>query len=258
MKLLPLLLIALFISNTIYSQDILIKKSGEEIKTKVIEITNDVIKYKEFDFLDGPLRNMAISDVFMIIYANGKREHFSEIKPVPTSEVVSEIPSKYTIDDQTNNTKGNFQKWILKNNPKQAYFSLATGYGNSYGGLGLRLQYVTGGKVRLGFHGGAGYFPNWYEDTFLYSGGIKFFFWHQLYINAQFGGFGVGAEQYYSSYWDYYEEDWGMLLGPSLLIGYDWFFSKNFGLNVGSGLSYDINRDTGIWFAMDGSLVFRF
>lgn len=67
-----------FISIILFSQDIIIKKNGDEIKSKIIEITTETIKYKEFDFQEGPIRNITISEVFMIIYENGKREVFAK------------------------------------------------------------------------------------------------------------------------------------------------------------------------------------
>lgn len=67
-------------SNFVFAQDIIIKQNGDEIKSKVIEITTTAIKYKEFEFMEGPLRNINITDVFMIIYQNGKREKFNAEK----------------------------------------------------------------------------------------------------------------------------------------------------------------------------------
>lgn len=56
--------------------DVIYKNDGSEIKSKVIEITDKTIKYKKSDQLDGPLRNILIKDVFLIIYKNGTREVF--------------------------------------------------------------------------------------------------------------------------------------------------------------------------------------
>ena len=57
-----------------FSQDIIYKIDGTEIRSKVLEITTDVIKYKIFDHLSSPARNISISEVFMIIYEDGTRE----------------------------------------------------------------------------------------------------------------------------------------------------------------------------------------
>jgi len=59
--------------------DIILLKSGNEIKAKVFEITDQLIKYKDFDFLSGPTRNLNISEVFMITYENGKKEVFNKL-----------------------------------------------------------------------------------------------------------------------------------------------------------------------------------
>jgi len=58
--------------------DIILLKSGDEIKAKVLEVTDQQIKYKEFDFQSGPTRNLNISEVFMITYENGRKEVFNK------------------------------------------------------------------------------------------------------------------------------------------------------------------------------------
>ena len=63
-----------------------VRKTG-----KVLEITDQQIKYKEFDFQDGPTRNMNISEIFMITYENGKREVFN--KPNETNDPSSKRQS---------------------------------------------------------------------------------------------------------------------------------------------------------------------
>ena len=57
--------------------DVITFKNGDEIKAKVIEITQSEIKYKRFDYLDGPGRVALKTDVFAINYSNGTRELFN-------------------------------------------------------------------------------------------------------------------------------------------------------------------------------------
>ncbi|MCC3158447.1 hypothetical protein LJ737_14450, partial [Hymenobacter sp. 15J16-1T3B] len=59
------------------AQDVIIKNDKSEISAKVIEITEDHIKYRLFDFLEGPLYNVRKTDVWMIIYEKGRREKFN-------------------------------------------------------------------------------------------------------------------------------------------------------------------------------------
>lgn len=58
------------------AQDIIVLKNTEEIKTKVIEIDTDKVKYKLWENLEGPIYNILKSDIFMIKYENGKKETF--------------------------------------------------------------------------------------------------------------------------------------------------------------------------------------
>ena len=67
------------------AQDIILKKDGSEIKAKVLEITDQQIKYKDFDFQSGPIRNLNISEVFLITYENGQREVFNKVNETNAS-----------------------------------------------------------------------------------------------------------------------------------------------------------------------------
>ncbi len=64
------------------AQDIVLKKNGEEINAKVIEISPTEIKYKLTENLDGPLYTILKSDVFMIKYSNGTKDVFNTESPV--------------------------------------------------------------------------------------------------------------------------------------------------------------------------------
>ncbi|MBY0427461.1 MAG: hypothetical protein K2Q22_17630 [Cytophagales bacterium] len=66
-----------------YCQDIIIKKNGDEIKTRVEEISTNEIKYKKFDNLDGPSYSIAKSEVFIIKYSNGTKEVISNNNSTP-------------------------------------------------------------------------------------------------------------------------------------------------------------------------------
>jgi hypothetical protein len=67
-----------------YGQDVLIKRTGDEVQTKVLEITPTEIKYKRFDNLEGPTISILKADVFMIKYENGSRETFVDAgRPAP-------------------------------------------------------------------------------------------------------------------------------------------------------------------------------
>jgi len=83
----------MLLSFNAIAQDIILKQDGSEIKAKVLEITDQQIKYKNFDFQNGPTRNINILEVFMITYENGQKEVFNRKTSTPTTpekEVLSE------------------------------------------------------------------------------------------------------------------------------------------------------------------------
>ena len=70
------MLFGMFMS--IHAQDVIIKKNGEELKTKVMEVSSDEIKYKMWDYQDGPLYTISTSEIFMIKYQNGNKDVMSD------------------------------------------------------------------------------------------------------------------------------------------------------------------------------------
>ena len=90
------------LSYSSMAQDVILKKDGSEIQAKVLEITEFAIQYKNFDFQNGPIRNINISEVFMITYEDGKKEVFNKQTSMPATsekEVTKEspfIPTKST------------------------------------------------------------------------------------------------------------------------------------------------------------------
>ena len=77
-KMLLILVVLISFGIAANAQDVILKKDGSEIEAQVIEITDQQIKYKDFDFQNGPTRNVNISEVFMITYENGQKEVFNK------------------------------------------------------------------------------------------------------------------------------------------------------------------------------------
>lgn len=62
-------------------QDNIILKNGDEIQAKVLEVAPDVVKYKKWDNQEGPVYTSAKAEIFMIKYANGSKDVFTEAEP---------------------------------------------------------------------------------------------------------------------------------------------------------------------------------
>ena len=70
------LAVLIFMSNICFSQDVITKKTGEDIQAKVIEVGNTEIKFRKSQ--DGPVYFLAKSEILMIRYSDGTKDLFDE------------------------------------------------------------------------------------------------------------------------------------------------------------------------------------
>lgn len=82
MKKLFLLLSLITLSAS--AQDIIVKRDGTPILTKVLEVNSDNVKYKKHGKASGPTYTIAISDILSLTYANGDKEDFGNAATAPT------------------------------------------------------------------------------------------------------------------------------------------------------------------------------
>jgi hypothetical protein len=68
------ILCVLFIGGNLISQDQLFKKDNTKLEVKILEINPTEIKYKLFNYEDGPTITVLKSEVALIIYKNGMHE----------------------------------------------------------------------------------------------------------------------------------------------------------------------------------------
>ena len=97
MKTIIMLSIAIMFTSLISAQDVITKRDGTELKTKVVEIGINEIKYKNFENLDGPNYVCLKSDVFMIKFENGSKEVFGNTGPAQTDIINSSEDSFATL-----------------------------------------------------------------------------------------------------------------------------------------------------------------
>ncbi|MBF8963766.1 hypothetical protein I0P70_10940 [Pontibacter sp. FD36] len=90
MKNLLFTIIACLLYFTGQAQDILIKRNGDELEVKVLEIDLEAVKYKRFDNLEGPIISIAKADVFMIKYENGTKVTMNEMRPTVQQPVYAQ------------------------------------------------------------------------------------------------------------------------------------------------------------------------
>ena len=86
----PLLLSLVFVAHTICAQDVIVKKDGSTILSKVLEVNTDNIKYKRFSNQKGPTYTVNIADIMAINYDSGDKDVFIDaVKPAPSEKVAS-------------------------------------------------------------------------------------------------------------------------------------------------------------------------
>lgn len=264
MKLILIVLFLGLLSNILTAQDLIIKRNGDQINSKIVEISSKTIKYKEYDFLEGPDRIIELKEVSKIKYENGRIEVINEIKESPAPVVHRESPTPQ---------EKPVVPLVKKNSYDGNYFMLAVGVGPSYGGSGIRGQFRFGGTTGFGIHAGIGYNQDaepWYSGPFgigydglRASAGIKFFPYKGIYINTQVGFLGhyryySGSDSYYgSNYYNWVDE--GLKIAPSVLSGVDmeWGDKVGFGFNIGIGVTF-IPRYENFYLVADVGFVVRF
>jgi len=89
-------------NNVSFSQDLINKTDGVEIKVKVIEIDDTNIKYKKFDNQSGPVYSISKKEVDRIKYENGSIDNFSvdAEEPSTTTTKASTGATKFDINDE--------------------------------------------------------------------------------------------------------------------------------------------------------------
>ena len=95
-----------FIGVNASAQDVIVKRNGEELQCKILEVSKNEVKYKRWTNQDGPSFAEKKSDIFMIKYENGEKEVVAYESPalaVPsvTPSLSTSVPSKMTLADPT-------------------------------------------------------------------------------------------------------------------------------------------------------------
>ena len=86
-----LLLLVSFVSLSVSAQDVIVKKDGSTILSKVLEVNQGEIKYKKYSNLEGPTYAIDKSEIITINYENGEKDTFDNTTlSVSTSSSLSQ------------------------------------------------------------------------------------------------------------------------------------------------------------------------
>lgn len=250
------LLFILFLSGTYncLAQDIIVKNDRSEIKVKVVEILEDVIKYRNWEHQDGPLYNLSKGEIFMILYANGQREI---IKQPPASFPNSDTAGSATGIKPDAMQDGRFSKPVVQTGSSRRdiivyYQKRKISYTPTRLNVGFQTPLAIGTDtefriIKNTLNLGVTYNYMFPKDDYILQSNFAFVY-ASLYapLNRMMGkyekqdkGLFLFGHAGYSAtsveFMDYRGETYTELVhGFTWRIGADLYLSKNFGITVSS------------------------
>ena len=90
-------------SPPLTKQDIISLKNGNDIQAIVLEVGETEVAYKKIDNTNGPTHTLKKSEIFMIWYANGSNDVFSEV----ATPALAETKQQTNVNQQINSYNSN-------------------------------------------------------------------------------------------------------------------------------------------------------
>lgn len=142
-----LILLFLLCSIGVSAQDVIVKKDGTTILSKVLEVGQSVIKYKKHENPDGPTYTISKSELQAINYQNGAKDTFSE----PVREENRYLPNNQNDGTQQYNDNALLMIDANKHSKKHIYWNIKAGLSfDTYNGSSEDLSFTPGYDVSFG------------------------------------------------------------------------------------------------------------
>lgn len=113
------------------AQDIITKRDGSEIPSKVTEVTTQEIKYKRWDNQNGPIYGIDKKEVLFIKYENGAKDIFDTqgnlASTVPATNVNPDSPSTISVLVSPISNVTNEDLYLKGTQDAERYYSRHTG-----------------------------------------------------------------------------------------------------------------------------------
>lgn len=90
----------------ISAQDIIVKRNGDELQCRILEVSKNEVKYKRWTNQDGPAFSEKKSNIFMIKYENGDKDVIAHSPSASESSAISSgmnsvDPNEYIFEEPT-------------------------------------------------------------------------------------------------------------------------------------------------------------
>lgn len=113
------------------AQDIITKRDGSEIPSKVTEVTTQEIKYKRWDNQSGPIYGIDKKEVLFIKYENGAKDIFDTqgnlTSTVPATNVNPDSPSTISVQVSPISNVTNEDLYLKGTQDAERYYSRHSG-----------------------------------------------------------------------------------------------------------------------------------
>lgn len=71
------------------AQDIIVKRNGDELQCRILEVSKNEVTYKRWTNQDGPAFSEKKSNIFMIKYENGEKDVIAHSSPISEPSAIS-------------------------------------------------------------------------------------------------------------------------------------------------------------------------
>ncbi|MCL2412010.1 MAG: hypothetical protein FWC97_10255 [Treponema sp.] len=241
-KLIGLIVFLLIGISAVAAQDLIILRDGNVIEARVTEISPTEIRYRRFDFLDGPIFVVPVANVLSIRFEDGTTQTFNQPAPVHTA-----------LAQQSTQT----ERQIAWANRKTAIDPDRFIFGISFNGGGfLGDIFGVGGGGGLRIELGRG---NFNTDILLggnsngFVGLITFNYFSHGRNGGFYSGIGLGTNPAWYGLWDNnlsrYRFEWRQVFTIGLNIGYKFVLGSGLYFRTGSFLGAGLGNGSNhiIW-----------
>lgn len=90
-----LIALLLIIGVNLIAQDKIYLKNGEKIEAKIIKVTEEKIEYKKFNNQDGPLFEISLNKMQLVVYENGESQIFDNTESIVNNKSEKKTSAQY-------------------------------------------------------------------------------------------------------------------------------------------------------------------
>ena len=126
-------ILAILFSCFSYAQDVIIFRTGEDIKVKALTISQDELVYKMWDNLEGPDYIVPLPKLFMITFENGTLKVFNAQDDDKVEEAVSQPVKAARPTGRKKEKDAARTGWVSKREGLHIGFHMASGLGAIFG-----------------------------------------------------------------------------------------------------------------------------